>query len=211
VKFVRDDPPQALVDQLAATYLANDGRIVPVLQALVRSSPFATSVGAKVRDPGEDVVATYRVLGVRPHRPTSDEDAANTLLWQVGGLGALPFGWARPDGNPIDNASWATTARMLAGFEVHYSLSGQWWPSRGATFARHASWLPQRRIRFDRLVDHLSRRLLQRPASATLVKACSEAVGVGRKAEISRKHDLVRWGMPRLLTTLLDSPTHLSR
>ncbi len=211
VKFVRDEPPQLLVDQLAGVYLANDGRIVPVLRALVASSAFAGAVGAKVRDPGEDVVATYRVLGVKPNRPTAEDDAANAMLWQVGSLGAVPFGWARPDGAPIDNPSWATTSRMLAGFDVHYSLSGQWWPSKGATFASHRSWLPQKRIRFDRLVDHLSRRLLQRPASPTLLKACCEATGIGRRTLITRKHDLVKWGMPRLLTTLLDSPTHLSR
>ncbi|WP_426244653.1 DUF1800 domain-containing protein [Nocardioides sp. LHG3406-4] len=211
VKLVRDEPPQTLVDQLAAVYLANDGRVVPVLRALVGSSAFAGSVGAKVRDPGEDVVATYRVLGIRPSRPTRDEDAANAILWQVGSLGALPFGWARPDGAPIDNASWATTSRMLAAFDVHYSLSGQWWPSTGATFTSHSRWLPQRQIRFDRLVDHLSRQLLQRPASPTMLTACREAVGVGRKTVITRKHDLVKWGMPRLLTTLLDSPTHMSR
>ncbi|MBA3780917.1 MAG: DUF1800 domain-containing protein [Nocardioides sp.] len=211
VKFVRDDPPQTLVDELASVYLANDGRVIPVLRALVGSSAFAGSVGAKVRDPGEDVVATYRVLGVSPTRPTTDDDAANAMLWQVASLGAVPFGWARPDGAPIDNASWATTSRMLAAFDVHYSLSGQWWPSKGATFAKHVSWLPQKQIRFDRFVDHLSRQLLQRPASPTMLKACGEATGIGRKTVITRKHDLVKWGMPRLLTTLLDSPTHMSR
>ncbi len=211
VKFVRDDPPQGLVDQLASVYLANDGRVVPVLRALVGSAAFAGAVGAKVRDPGEDVVATYRALGVKPVRPTADTDAANAMLWQVGSLGAVPFGWARPDGAPIDNASWATASRMLAAFDVHYSLSGQWWPSKGATFTPHAAWLPQKEIRFDGLVDHLSRLLLHRPASPTLLKACGESVGLGRKTVVTRKHDLVRWGMPRLLTTLLDSPTHMSR
>ncbi len=211
VKFVRDDPPQALVDQLASVYLANDGRIVPVLRALVASSVFSGSAGAKVRDPGEDVVATYRVLGVKTTRPTADTDAANAMLWQVASLGAVPFGWARPDGAPIDNASWATTSRMLAAFDVHYSLSGQWWPSKGATFTPHGAWLPQKHLRFDLFVDHLSRQLLQRPASASMLKACGEATGVSRKTVITRRHDLIRWGMPRLLTTLLDSPTHMSR
>ena len=35
VKFVRDDPPQALVDRLARTYLEHDTAIVPVLRELV--------------------------------------------------------------------------------------------------------------------------------------------------------------------------------
>ena len=211
VKFVRDDPPQSLVDQLAAVYLANAGQVVPVLRALVASTAFAGAVGAKVRDPGEDIVATYRLLDVRPTSPSAEDHAANAMLWQVGSLGAVPFGWARPDGAPIDNSSWATTSRMLAGFEAHYALSGQWWPAKGAGFRPHTAWLPQRRIRFDLLVDHLSRQLLQRPASPTMLKACCEATGLGRSEVVTRQHDLLKWGMPRLLTTFLDSPTHLSR
>ena len=37
MKFVRDDPPQALVDRLAQVYLDNDTAIRPVLRALVAS------------------------------------------------------------------------------------------------------------------------------------------------------------------------------
>ena len=69
-------------------------------------------------------MATYRALGVRPHRPTADDDAANAVLWQVGSLGALPFGWARPDGSPIDNASWATTRVWVVFATVPLSSGG---------------------------------------------------------------------------------------
>ena len=69
VKFVRDQPSAGLVSRLAKVYLENDTEIVPVLRALVRSREFQRSEGMKVRDPGEDIVATYRLLGIRMDKP----------------------------------------------------------------------------------------------------------------------------------------------
>ena len=83
VKFVHDDPPAGLVEQLAKVYLKNDTAIVPVLRALVRSSAFKGAAGRKVRDPSEDVVATYRALGARVDKPRDDSSAANVMLWQA--------------------------------------------------------------------------------------------------------------------------------
>jgi hypothetical protein len=211
VKFVSDDPPQALVDDLAAVYLAHDTAIVPVLRALVASDAFAASVGTKVRDPGEDLVASYRALGVRVARPTAERDAANALLWQVSNIGTMPFAWPRPDGQPIDSDSWSTPSRLVASMTTHRDLSGGWWPAQGVTYHAPAWWLPGKRVRFDVLVDHLSRRLLHQRAGARMLQACCEATGVAADDVITQEHPLVKWSMPRLLTTFLDSPDFLTR
>ncbi|MCD4535395.1 DUF1800 domain-containing protein [Nocardioides sp. cx-169] len=214
-KFVRDDPPQSLVDHLAGVYLAHDTAIKPVLRALVAHRAFRASAGLKVKDPGEDAVSTYRALRVAIARPPEGERgeqyAANAILWQTAALGTTPFEWPRADGQPVDSASWSSPSRMIASFELHYTMSGGWWPTAGTGYRRPGQWLPRRRIRFDVLVDHLCQQLLGRRSTATLLKACSEAVGVGRREVITREHDLVRWSMPRLLTTLLDSPYHLRK
>src|SRR5262245_55051869 len=102
-KFVRDDASTELVERLAQVYLANDTAIVPVLRALIESAEFNRSVGAKVRDATEDVVATWRVLGVHVKPPTGPNSAANVLLWQADNVGLMPFMWPRPDGAPIVN------------------------------------------------------------------------------------------------------------
>jgi hypothetical protein len=215
VKFVRDDPPQALIDHLAQVYLDNDTAIVPVLQALVDSQPFGESVGAKVRDPGEDLVASYRALDVRLARPPAgdagDEYAANQLLWQVDGMGTKPFDWPRPDGQPVDNESWSSPSRLLASMEVHVSLSGAWWPTKGASYHAPEWWVPKFPIRFDVLVDHLSQTILHRRSTAQLLEACCLAVDVQPHERITRDHGLVKWNMVRLLTTFLDSPAFLTR
>ena len=214
VKFVRDDPPQALVDRLAEVYLANGTELRPVLRALVGSEAFAASVGAKVRDPGEDLVASYRALDVdlaRPPATGAERYGANALLWQVAAIGIRPFYWPRPDGQPIDNASWASPSRMRASMEVHYSLSGTWWPNQGVTYHPPTWWVPAFPIRFDLLVDHLSQVILHRRSTAQLLEACCQAVDVAPRDRITRDHPLVRWSMPRLLTTFLDSPAFLTR
>jgi hypothetical protein len=215
VKFVRDDPPPALVNRLARVYLKHDTEIRPVLLALVASPEFARATGAKVRDPGEDLVATYRALGVRVRRPPAGKSgesyAANQLLWQCGSIGLKPFDWPRPDGQPIDNVSWSSPARLVASMQVHRSLAGGWYPARGAAYRKPVGWLPGRSVRFDRLVDHISRQVLHRRATPRLVKACAEATGVKPHERITADHAIVRWQMPQLLSTLLDSPAHLTR
>ncbi|MEV7429402.1 DUF1800 domain-containing protein [Nocardioides sp. NPDC092400] len=214
VKFVRDDPPQALVDRLARVYLDAGTEIRPVLRALVATPEFKASVGSKVRDPGEDLVATYRALRARITRVTgakAEEQAARAVLWQVGSLGTSPFSWPRPDGQPIDSESWSSPSRVLASMDLHWTLAGGWWPKVGVAYRTPRQWLPRKKLRFDLLVDHLSQELLHRRSTATLLRACCEACVVAPGEVISADHGLVKWDFHRLLGTILDSPAHMTR
>jgi hypothetical protein len=211
VKFVGDEPSKALVRKLAKVYLDNDTAIVPVLRALVASPAFQRA-GDKVRDPGEDLVATYRVLGVKIPQPPADRDgtAVQALVWQSDSIGQSPFTWGQPDGQPIDDEAWSSPARLMASMRFHSSLA-HGYPETATHYREPHRWLPGPAVRFDDLVDHLARQLLHRRASKGLVKACGVAVDVKTRDWITEDHDLVQWGFPRLLTTLLDSPDHLSR
>jgi hypothetical protein len=214
VRFVSDSPSDALVEHLAAVYLAHDTAVIPVIQALVAHPEFAASAGAKVRTPTDDVVATYRALDVTVKRPVDGSSTANSMLWQTEEIGQTPFEWARPDGPPETGAAWSAASRILASFQVHYSMAGGWWPKKDAVYHPLIDWVPltgAQSMRFDALVDHLSRRLLCRPASARVVDACCLATGLAAGTSITTAHNLVKWGMPPLLTTLLDSPEHMSR
>ena len=152
VKFVSDDPSPQLVRRLARVYLQNDTAIVPVLRALVASRSFARAAGQKVRDPGEDLVATYRVLGVRVKQPTAttyEGSALQALVWQAGSIGIEPFTWGQPNGQPIDDESWSSPARLLASMRFHSSLA-EGYP-REATFYREPMrWLPHKSVRVRR-------------------------------------------------------------
>jgi len=211
VRFVSDDPSPALVDHLAQVYLANDTAIVPVIRALVASAEFADSADTKVRTPDEDVVATYRALGVHVSAPTESGSTANAMLWQTTAIGMRPFGWTRPDGRPDRAEAWTSVSRMLNSFDIHYSMAGGWWPKKDAVYVQPAQRLPAAAVRFDAFVDHLSRKILGRPASALLQTAASQATGCTAEEVITVEHALVQWEMPRLITALLDGPTHFTR
>ena len=122
----------------------------------------------------------------------------------------MPFSWARPDGQPITSDAWSSPGRLMASMGFHSSLAGGY-PDQAVKYRDPVDWLPARHVQFDDLVDHLSRTLLHQDATKRLVKACCEATGLKHYDEIDEDHDLVKWGFPRLLTTMLDSPTHLSR
>ena len=217
VKFVRDDPSAALVDALADVYLRNNTAIKPVLKALVASAEFKESARLKVRDPSEEIVATYRVLGVKVTDPPAGDSshAAHAILWQAGGIGAVPLDWPRPDGQPADNQSWSSPARLLASMETHWAMAGRWWPKEGISYRSPEDWMPKRRIRYALLVDHMSQQLLGRRSNRRLLKACVQACPrqwrVRPKTVISAGHPLMQYGFYRLIVTILDSPDHFTR
>jgi uncharacterized protein (DUF1800 family) len=213
-RYVSDTPSTALVDHLAAVYLASDTAILPVLRALLAHPEFLSAAGAKVRNPADDVVASWRVMDIRASRPTADDSGANAMLWHTVEVGQAPYDWARPDGQPEDGESWSSVSRVLASFSAHYNMCGGWWPKKDTTYRPLTSWVPltgAESMRFDALVEHLSRQLLARPSTPRLLEACCLASGVSASASITLDHSLVKWGMPVLLTTLLDSPEHMTR
>lgn len=209
--FVSDNPSRSLVRHLARTYLQHGTRIRPVLAELVASDEFRHSVGAKIRDPENDLVATYRLMNVHVAKPTSEDTAAHQLLWQASSMGMGPMSWPAPNGQPIVGAAWASPSRVMGSMATHYTMSGGWWPSQGIHYPAPTTWLPQPSTRFDVLVDHLAQRILHRHASSTLQQACREAVAVGAHEQVTKDHPVMRWLFPRLLTTFFDSPDFLRR
>jgi hypothetical protein len=209
--FVHDDPPRVLVNHLAQVYLRHGTQIRPVLHALVASRAFKQAVGDKVRDPQGDLVATYRAIGVRVTKPADRNTAAHQITWLADGMGQSVGSWPRPDGQPVDNASWASPARMMGSMSFHYGASGGWWPSRGIHYRTPTSWLPARTVQFKVLVDHMSQQILHRHSTDVLLRACCQAVAATPQSQIDKAHPVMRWLFPRLLTTILDSPAHFRR
>jgi uncharacterized protein (DUF1800 family) len=215
-KFIGPKVTRKTIKQLAKVYLQNDTAIVPVLEALVASKDFRRSVDDKVRDPGEDVVATYRALRIKVGAPPRDEDdwhgsAIAALVWQTGSVGLVPFEWAPPDGQPIDNESWSSPARLMASMDLHWSLAHGHWPQKAVRFKKPMQWMPGPSVRFDELVDHLSQQLLHRHSDARLLKACRKALDIEPKTYITEEHELIEWKFGRLLACILDSPDHYTR
>ena len=100
----------------------------------------------------------------------------------------------------------------MASMSVHYTLSGGWWPTVGTHYRKPADWLPEvaAPVRRPRRPP-LARAARTGAASDRLLQACCDATGCKPSEWVDEEHELVQWGMPRLLTTFLDSPDFLSR
>lgn len=209
VRFVSDNPSDALVSHLAQVFTDSGTDISATLIALVDTDEFAASAGAKVRTPVDDLVATVRVLGVTASRPTSQQSFAHAIAWLPRCM--LLYQWPRPDGAPETNPDWASVSRMLASFRMHWLLAGGYYPDSCVRYRSTRSWLPQASLRLDRYVDHVCRSLLGRPSTSLDLKAVCQATGRGPAERVTATHPLANWMFVRMAIVLLDSPDHMSR
>lgn len=213
VRFVSDDPPAGLVERVAQAYLSADTDIRATLLALVDDPQFHDAATPKVRTACEDVIATLRALGARIGKPTTagNGEGAHALLGLVTSVGQRPWHWVTPDGFPDRSDAWASASRMLASFRIHHNLAGGFYPRQHVDYQLGADWLPQRRIRFDQLVDHLCRRLHGRGSTPELLGAACAYLEVSPGTVITAAHSVCGRKMPWLLALLLDSPAHMTR
>jgi len=120
VRFVADNPPAALVDRLAQTYLRSGTGIVPMLDILFRSGEFWAAVGQKSRRPLENLVATARVLDVRPGDDTAG--ALGGLYGRLNNMGHRPLAWPAPNGYPDVQGAWRSASGVLHTWNAHRAL-----------------------------------------------------------------------------------------
>jgi uncharacterized protein (DUF1800 family) len=209
VRFVSDTPSDGLVDHLADVFTTSGTDIAATLRALVATEEFQGSFGQKVRTPIDDLVATCRVMKISAQKPERAKSFAHVVCWMPRSL--LLFQWPRPDGPPETNPDWASVSRMLASFRMHWNLGAGYYPTVDVRYPSYRSWLPQRRIRLDKYVDHLCRMLLGRRSTSRDLQAVCQATGLRPGEVVTKNHALARWMFVRLAAVLLDSPDHLSR
>ncbi|MBB4361073.1 uncharacterized protein (DUF1800 family) [Bradyrhizobium sp. CIR18] len=97
--FVADEPPPALVEQMAKVFRDTDGDIKPVAIAMVSSDEAWGGPPSKLKRPGEWVVGMVRATGITQVDPvlyTSGQQLLGEPLWRP----------PAPKGYPDDEASW---------------------------------------------------------------------------------------------------------
>ena len=97
--FVADDPPPALVERLAARFLATDGNIRELLKTLFVAPEFWDSAGRKYKTPYQFVISAVRATGL----PVAD---VRPLLGTLDRLGMPLFGCLTPDGYKNTEEAW---------------------------------------------------------------------------------------------------------
>jgi uncharacterized protein (DUF1800 family) len=108
-RFVADDPPKALVDRMAATFLSSDGDIREVMREMLRSPEFWSPkvYGVKFKTPLELVVSTVRATG-------ADVAMPDALVQNLTAMGMQPYGMAVPTGYSMKAATWDNEGALLA-------------------------------------------------------------------------------------------------
>jgi uncharacterized protein (DUF1800 family) len=211
VRFVSDTPSAGLVTDLAKVFTDSRTDIKTTLRALIAHPEFQASIGAKVRTPVEDAVATWRVLGVQAHESTADDSFAMAAIFQATAVGQRPFDWGRPDGFPDDAEAWTGVSRVLNSFDVHKNVAGGYFPRSGVTYRRDTSWLPPLPATLGQVVNSVAKKLLARPASPALKDAVAARLDLPLSYTVRTPDDFQRWRIVPMLATVLDSPDHMTR
>ena len=118
-RFVADDPPPALVDRMAATYLATDGDIKAILLTLVQSPEFNSRkyFRNKVKTPMEFLASAFRTTATDPANPGALVNTINTMGMRL--YYALP-----PTGYYITADHWMNSTALVDRLNFAYALTG---------------------------------------------------------------------------------------
>jgi uncharacterized protein (DUF1800 family) len=116
MRFVSDDPPQALVDRMAATFLKTKGDIREVLRTLFASPEFwaPEAYRAKVKTPLEFVVSALRTTGAEVSDPQQ-------LIQSLQKMGMPLYGMQPPTGYSMRADAWVNSSALID--RMNFSLA----------------------------------------------------------------------------------------
>ena len=118
MRFVSDDPPPALVDRMAKTFLKKDGDIREVLKTMFKSPEFWSpeAYRAKVKTPLEFVVSAVRASGAQV------EDTRQ-LIGTLNNMGMMPYGMQPPTGYSMKAETWVSSSALLGRMNFALALA----------------------------------------------------------------------------------------
>jgi uncharacterized protein (DUF1800 family) len=106
--FFSDEPPPALVDRVAQTYVKTDGDIREMLRTIFSSPEFNSSIAyrAKVKQPFELAVSAVRTLG-------ADTNGGPQFHQWIARMGQPLYGFQTPNGYADTADHWVNTGALL--------------------------------------------------------------------------------------------------
>ncbi len=119
VRFVADEPPQALVDEMTKMFLASHGDIKAVLRVMFYSPEFWSPAvyRAKVKTPIEFVVSAARAS-------EAEVVTAGPLVQSLDKLGMPLYGMQTPNGYSWKAEPWVSTGELVSRMNFALVLAG---------------------------------------------------------------------------------------
>jgi uncharacterized protein (DUF1800 family) len=137
IRFVSDDPPPALVDRMAKSYLSSGGDIPAVLKTLFRSPEFwsTSTYRAKVKTPLEFVVSAAR---------TGNADIENILPLanNLRQMGMPVYGAIPPTGYDWKSSTWVSTGALVDRMNFALNLAASRLPGITVNWTQQANASP---------------------------------------------------------------------
>jgi uncharacterized protein (DUF1800 family) len=124
-RFVSDNPPQSLVDKVAATYTKTDGDIREMLRTIFYSEEFLSpaSYGQKMKSPFEYAVSSIRAL-------YGATDGNPQIGRAIGQMGQPLYQYQAPTGFPDRADQWMGDGALIARLNFAVSLTSGQIPAR---------------------------------------------------------------------------------
>jgi uncharacterized protein (DUF1800 family) len=116
IRFVSDNPPEALVQKMAAAFTRTDGDLREVMHTMIYSPEFwdRANFHSKVKSPLEMVVSAVRAVN-------GDVDFAQALGGQLNQLGEPLYRKLEPTGYSNRSTDWMNSASLLA--RMNFSMA----------------------------------------------------------------------------------------
>ena len=107
-RFLGDNPPPAVINQAAQTFLKTDGSIRETVRTIITSPAFLnpSAYQTKIKSPFEFVVSSLRILD-------AETDANSPLLNWIARMGQPIFGHITPEGYPEGSDEWLSSGGLL--------------------------------------------------------------------------------------------------
>jgi hypothetical protein len=118
VKFVSDNPSEALVGRIAKAFQDSKGDIKTTLRAIFTDKEFFApeNYRAKIKTPFELAVSAIRTIG-------ADTNSSPAVLALLRKLGEIPYGYQAPTGYPDTAEDWVNTGALLERLNFAVALS----------------------------------------------------------------------------------------
>lgn len=118
VKFVSDNPSDALVSRVADAFSKSKGDIKTTLRALFEDKEFFApeNYRAKIKSPFELAVSSIRAIG-------AETTGGPQMLAMLNKLGEVPYGYQAPTGYPDTAEDWVNTGALLERLNYAIALS----------------------------------------------------------------------------------------